>query len=136
MAAVIKRFGSISWDLAADRHNTKALNYITKHEDSLSVDWSKLRGNLWLNPEFGNIRPFAKKCAETPVSPYRRIIMLTPLTSAKWAASYCHGKGQVLALLGRIKFVGHKIGFPKDLMLTVYDQGVPGFKVWDWRSQG
>ena len=63
-----------------------------------------------------------------------RIFLLTPASiGANWFAEHVYGKAHVLALQGRLTFVGHKQPYPKDCILSVY--GVkPGFSVWDWRK--
>jgi phage N-6-adenine-methyltransferase len=141
--AVERRFGDMDIDLAATMGNSVAANWIgpnsQRGSDSLKEDWARqcevsaLR-NMWLNPPYGDIGPWAKKCAETPVlAAHRRIFLLVPLTTANWACDYVHGKALVLGLTPRIKFVGHKTAFPKDLILAVYGER-PGFEVWRWKA--
>lgn len=131
--AVESRFGPIAWDLAASAWNSWGRDgFYDKEQDSLQQDWTLHNGVLWLNPEFGRLKPWACKSLES-AGPGRTILLLTPLTTCNWATEYVWGKGYVIGLNGRVKFVGHKIGFPKDLMLTVYGWGV-GFEVWDWRN--
>src|SRR5574338_761749 len=90
IAAVIKRFGVLNWDLAAEAGNAQAPKFITPEQDSFQVDWDKLGeedlpGNLWLNPPFSNIRPWAQKCAN-----YRgsgRVLFLVPASvGSNWLA--------------------------------------------------
>ena len=134
--AVEERFGHISFDLAAEESNQKAKRWegmwYGEGEDSLKQDWTKHNGLLWLNPEFGNIRPWAKKCVES-MDNGRLILMLTPLSSSCWATEFCHQHAHVIGLNGRIKFVGHKWFFPKDLILSVFGWP-PGFSIWNWRG--
>ena len=103
--------------------------------DSLTRDWTKdLFGALgWLNPEFNDIDPWAKKCFEE-AQKGTRIALLTPLTVANWADKYCHGKALVLGLNPRLVFTGHTQSYPKDLMLTMYNvTEIPRFEVWKWK---
>jgi phage N-6-adenine-methyltransferase len=132
--AVEGRFGPIAFDLAASQWCAWADEYFTAEHDALWQDWLSLRGVLWLNPEFGNLRPWAQKCLSSS-GPGRTIIMLTPFTTANWAVEYVWGKAYVIGLSGRVRFVGHKQGYPKDLMLSVYGMGCVGFEVWDWRKE-
>ncbi len=137
LAAVAARFGARAWDLAATPENAKAPAYLTEKDDSLTCDWSRFRGNLWLNPPFANIAPWAAKCASTDLGGYaRRILFLVPASvGANWFAAHVHRKALVLALQGRLTFEGCDQPYPKDCVLCVYGMGVTGFDVWDWRKE-
>ena len=138
--AVAWRFGKLDFDLAATRENSVVGGDGDLHfgpgsalaNDSLLADWSQLDGNLWLNPPFSDIAKWARKCAGTPTSIYRRIFLFVPLTTANWACDYVHGKALVLGLNPRITFVGHTSAYPKDMMLCVYGEQ-PGFEAWRWK---
>lgn len=139
--ALEARFGKLDFDLAATRENSVAGNDGAHHfgpgstrgEDAGTEDWHGLSGNLWLNPPFARIKPWARRCASTR-SDARRIFLLVPLTTANWACDYVHGQALVLALVPRVKFVGHKTAFPKDMMIAVYG-ATPGFEVWQWKPR-
>ncbi len=138
MRAVERRFGAMHVDLAATRENAQAAVYISKEVDSLTQSWSQLypKGRMWLNPEFSNIGEWAWKCARESVHLKKGglILLLTPASiGANWFANFVHGQALVIALQGRLTFVGHKQPYPKDCMLSVYGM-TPGFEVWDWRK--
>ena len=129
------RFGPIVWDLAATAENcVRGVSYYGPGsicgEDSLLQDWSLLpRGNLWLNPEFGKIAPWAKKSTEGG-----DVNLFVPLSSSKWAARHCWGVGMVYPLFPRIVFKGHTASHPKDMMLVRYGAEVrPGAELWRWK---
>jgi hypothetical protein len=143
MRAVTERFGTVSWDLAATRANKVAPLWLgpgsKDGENSLAVDWAMLPGPAgtvkWLNPEFGNIAPFAKKCAQqAPAEGRGTIVMLVPASvGTGWFSRYVHRRALVLALSPRLTFVGHEHPFPKDLMVCVYGRWVvPAFDTWRW----
>lgn len=137
MCAVMARFGPIAVDLAADAKNAQAEIYYTKERDSLVQPWGALRGNLWLNPPYGEIPLFALKCCATR-RPHGSglILMLTPASiGSNWFADHVHGTAYVLGLRPRLTFVGCDQPYPKDLMLSVYASGdpMPGFGVWRWK---
>lgn len=149
LVAVKRRFG-VEWfdyDLAASALNAKARFYFSEREDSLQQDWAELCGELWLNPPFGRIRPWASKCADTARTwmtwrkdsvilrgtHFGRIFFLVPASvGSEWFARHCHGQSLVLALRGRLTYVGETAPYPKDNVLCVYGEP-PGFEVWDWR---
>ncbi len=137
--AVEDRFGKLNVDLAATFSNTKCNMYLGENskfcEDSLSYDWSNLSGNLWLNPEFKRIKPWAKKASDTRLRGNSKIIILTPASvGTNWFRDYVYRKAKVIFLNGRITFVGEKDSFPKDLMLFVFGL-TPCFDVWQWKKQ-
>lgn len=141
--AVVGRFGPIVWDLAAHAGNTKHENYYSAADDTLVQPWAERHpsGNLWLNPEFGNIEPYAAKCALESRNRHGFIFMLTPASiGTDWFASHTKGKAIVLGLSPRIPFDGMPVnkkgkvdGYPKDLMLSVYGYGLHGFDTWRWK---
>ncbi len=137
ITAVERRWGALHVDLAATVKNTQAAVYISKEINSLVVPWCEHwpNGRMWLNPEFTDLTAWSAKCAQE--APRLRagglIFLLTPASvGANWFANHVHGKAHVIALQGRLKFVGHKQGYPKDCILSVYGEP-PGFSVWDWR---
>lgn len=131
--AVEKRFGPLAWDLAATDENAKAAKFITPDQDSLSRCWSMLSGNMWLNPPFANIEPWAKKCAETILDDSSRILLLTPASvGSEWFRGYVNGRALVLALSPRLTFEGCADPYPKDCIISVYGKP-PGFQCWRWR---
>lgn len=135
MAAIDKRFGIPLWDLAATAENAKCKNFISPEEDSLSREWRSLCGLKWLNPPFDRIGPWAKKCAQLTTD-WRhcghRILFLTPASvGSNWFRDYVHKKALVLALNGRIQFVGTEDPYPKDCMLSCFGFQ-PDFDVWTW----
>ncbi len=137
MRAVERRFGALHVDLAATRQNTQCAEYIDKATDSLGVAWAQNwpRGRMWLNPEFNNIGEWAWKCARECLHLKKGglILLLTPASiGANWFRDYVAPHARVIALNGRLTFVGHKQPYPKDCMLSVYGM-TPGFEVWDWR---
>jgi phage N-6-adenine-methyltransferase len=129
--AVEHRFGVLAHDLAADAHNTRAAHFFDEARDALVQDWTKLKGNLWLNPPFANIAPWAKKCAESG-APGRLIFFLTPAsTGANWFRDHVFDKALVLLLGGRLTFEGCEDPYPKDCILSVFGTR-PGFELWNW----
>jgi hypothetical protein len=46
ISAVVSRFGSLSWDLAACCCNAKAPRFLDEQKNSLTVDWHLLEGGV------------------------------------------------------------------------------------------
>lgn len=154
--AVEKRFGKLTIDLAASADNSKAPVYIPEELDSLTQDWVHAIGDGigWLNPPFGKIEPWAKKCFEwkkvwNDFMTGGNLLFFTPASvGSNWFAEYVEGHALVIPVRPRLVFEGMlpnpKTGkvdpFPKDLMLSVFgDTRGPaspsyGFETWDWRN--
>lgn len=140
IAAVTKRFGDLAFDLAADSSNARAEKFYTKEDNSLVQDWTALRGNLWLNPEFADIDPWAKQCAQSAIwmpehESDRKIFLLTPASvGANWFCEWVYGRARVFFLNGRLTFIGQDDPYPKDCILSVFGLP-PGFEVWRWKPE-
>lgn len=145
IAAVVRRWGPLAYDLAADATNRQAPLYVNELVDSLSLHWLKLGpGNRWLNPPFGNIAPWAKKCSEE-AAPDRRVFLHVPAsTGANWFRDYVWGKAYICFLSGRVTYVGHTTCYPKDTIVAVYGDmttvcRIParrvGAEVWEWLAR-
>lgn len=133
--AVEREFGALVFDLASDGKNNIAPMYYTPAEDSLSQAWSWITGGFaWLNPPYDDIGKWAKK-AYTESLLGTKILMLVPASvGSNWYRDFVYGKAEVRFLNGRLTFVGHKTGYPKDLMLIVYDsERTPSQTIWNWR---
>jgi hypothetical protein len=150
LASVVDLVGApIAWDLAANADNyvTADARYLgpgsKRGADALAVQWHRLPGAsgqlLWLNPPFGDIAPWAAKCAAEAWLG-ASIAMLAPASvGADWFEAYVLGKAEVLALRPRITFVGHRDPYPKDCMIALYRPGAivaPKRKFLTWRWKG
>jgi len=134
--AVENRFGKLICDLAASKENTKCEKFFDEKDNSLNQNWAELypENNLWLNPPFGGIGVWAKKCYEESQKRQGLILFLTPASvGTNWFYDYVHQKAMVLALSPRLVFEGETSSFPKDLMLSCYGMGLKGFDVWKWK---
>jgi phage N-6-adenine-methyltransferase len=133
LASVKRRFDIpfFTWDLAASASNTVASSCYTEAGDSLSRDWNIIADDMWLNPPFADIRPWAEKCAG--YVGHGRIFFLVPAAvGSNWYAQHVHNRALVLLLNGRLSFDG-KNPYPKDCLLAVYGM-TPGYEVWRWRD--
>ncbi len=121
-------------DLAALDVNKVCSFHIGPAEDSLAADWRRkipIGRWAWLNPPYSKIGPWMKKAYQSG----RLIAVLVPASvGSNWWRDYVHGKAWVNFLNGRIQFVGHKAGYPKDLALIVYGLE-PGYDIWTWKTK-
>jgi phage N-6-adenine-methyltransferase len=132
--AVEKRFGKISWDLAASQTNAVCDLWIGEKQNSLLQDWHRLHGLLWLNPPFADIAPWAKKCALEAAKGARIVLLIPAAVGSEWFREHVHPHAFTLALNPRLTFSGETTPYPKDCMLSVFSAGIRGFDVWRWRA--
>lgn len=126
------RFGRMMFDLAADKDNSKCGScFFSIEDDSLSQKWRGY-GNLWLNPPYADIGPWAEKCAVASAAG-AKIFMLVPASvGSNWYMDFVEPYAYVLALNPRLSFDG-KNAYPKDVILACYLHGLTGFKTWRWK---
>lgn len=134
--AVEKRFGPISFDLAASEENKKSPLFFGVIRNSLTQPWHRIQGNLWLNPPFSSITPWAKKCAEESIKGARILFLVPSSTGANWFRDWVWGHAEVYFLNGRLTFEGCSDPYPKDLILAHYHIGPFGLcpYIWDWKK--
>jgi hypothetical protein len=142
MAALVGRFGPITFDLAALAENTQSPNYFapcTGSEgplpfdpkayaiDAFDQDWAKLSTNtfrrfgwtglLWLNSEFGDIPLWAARC----LAEARRganILLLTPASvGANWFSDLIAPYADTYLLKPRLSFIP-KQTYNKDCIVS------------------
>lgn len=137
IAAVVKRFGPLVLDLAADEENAQADLYFDEEMDALKQDWRQApEGNRWLNPPFGMIAKFAEKCKEeaTPECPV--FLHVPSSTGANWFCDYVWQWADVYFLKGRVTYVGHTSPYPKDTIVAKFSGYVGRYReIWDWKNE-
>jgi phage N-6-adenine-methyltransferase len=142
VTAIEGRFDNIAIDLAAHAKNAVAGEFITRRENSLRKDWKKLlKGRMgYLNPPFDPMKPWVEKIVDEAKKETRFVVLCQASIDSAWfwkMFPFC----AVYALSPRIKFVGHKTGFPKPLILCAFNlvgAGVSEWEVghlarWDWK---
>ena len=136
--AVKRKFSVEKWsiDLAADDNNKVVPQYYGKGsclgEDSLVENWASWKGDLWLNPPFGNIELWVRKAYESTQCGSNRIFVLVPASmGSNWFANWVFDKARVILMRPRLSFDGVN-SYPKDLMLLIYGQGWADISLWDW----
>lgn len=131
IVAVERRFGPIVRDLAADRHNARALVYFDEEQNSLAQPWADVEGLQWLNPPFGHLEPWARKLSFAAMAGARIALLVPAAMGANWYAKWIHNQALVLGLHPKPSFDG-KHAYPKDVILAVTGEPV-GFEPWRWK---
>ena len=128
---VERSFGVIALDPAASDKNHACDNYYTEQTDGLVQPWHGLPAGsiVWVNPPYAKIKPWVKKAEETAYFWSQVVVMLVPAAvGSNWWAAHVHQKAAVYFIRPRLKFIGHKQGYPKDLALLVYGAGPPVYR--------
>jgi hypothetical protein len=137
MAAVVGRFGPITFDLAARDYFAPCtgpegpLPFDPKAHgmDAFDHNWSQLSTNrfrrdgfmglLWLNCEFNDIVTWAARCQEE-VRRNANILLLTPASvGANWFSNLIAGDADVYLLKPRLSFIPGQT-YNKDCILSHY----------------
>ena len=133
--ACVREWGPFLVDLAATAKNTMCSDWLGPEspiaEDSLTEVWPKVlrNGTGWLNPPFGNLRPWAAKCREGG-----RIVMLTPSSlGAEWYCDEVQGHALTLVVRPRLTFTGETTPYPKDCAVHLFGFGMVGLGTWRWQ---
>jgi len=146
--AIEKRFGKITFDLAAHSKNYKNDNYFSleKEQDSIKLNWPN--GLNWLNPPFSprpespyDLHNWTKKCKDEIVDNDVTTLLLTPAAvGTNWFRDNVIGFADVYFLNGRLKFLHEDgqepTGVQIDMMVSHYHnaKSKKGIFVWDWRE--
>lgn len=103
-------------------------------DNSLEQPWALGLGWNWCNPPYADITPWAKKAWDERNLGAHTIMLVPASVGARWWRDYVKGKAYITFLQNRIKFVGHKSPFPKDLALLVYAPFLEGGSTyWRWK---
>lgn len=90
---------------------------------------------LWLNPPYANLSPWVQKCASESANGAHIACLVPASVGSNWWRDYVVPHAYILFLNGRLKFVGAKDFYPKDLCLLLYTPFIrSGSATWNWRE--
>jgi hypothetical protein len=127
----------------------KAKVVVTNHDaaayakDAFAHSWHELSltfpaadggpGLLWLNCEFSDIGPWAKRSLFEAGAGANTTLLTPSTTGSNWTCDFVLGQADVYFLKGRLMFDGKNV-FPKDCMLSHFWPGMTGATyIWDWK---
>lgn len=134
------KINEFTWDLAASEANKVSSCYHGPGspfgEDSLLARWAQCVEWMWLNPPYGDIRPWVEKAAMESEDGAHIAMLVPASTGANWWRDHVVNDAYILFLNGRITFVGANAPYPKDTALLLYTPFIrSGSAVWDWRKE-
>lgn len=140
LIAARRRLGIVDFtiDLAATPSNAVVPLYLDEDADALRPDVSWVyEGWNWLNPPFGKIGPWVRKAYEQSQAGARTAVLIPAAVGANWWKSWVEDKAHIIPLNGRLTFIGHTLGYPKDCALLLYGPDiVPGYvNAWRWMDE-
>ncbi len=144
-------FGSLndefgfSFDLACNDQNAKCGQYFTESHDSLSKDWHKIDGWLWLNPPYSPLRPWIEKSQKENRLGAKIVVLCPPIISTRYFSQ--HLPSEIRFICGRNPFLLDGVEMKSntnDSCLLIYDTKVRQPKIQyierqalkEWRACG
>ena len=146
VALIEKQFGvEFLLDLAAGSENTKAPNFLSVFEDSLSLNWKASLEECdnddifpnraaWLNPPFKRAEPWMAKCAEESAKGIKIVSLTLSSLGSNWYRDNVEGKALSFVLRDRVTFVGCDQPYTKELMVSLWGSGMSGLSFWSWKK--
>jgi phage N-6-adenine-methyltransferase len=143
LAAVKNRLNisKFAWDLAASEDNTVTdIGYYDEDADALKQNWKiRIEGNhtavnwAWCNPPYSNLEPWVEKAWRESLEGAHVAMLVPASVGSNWWRDWVRNKAYITYLNNRIKFVGHKHMYPKDLALLLYAPFLDGGScLWRW----
>jgi phage N-6-adenine-methyltransferase len=119
-------------DVAADSTNAVVPFYYDEQTNGLDMPWV-VDGWAWCNPPYSKIRPWVERAYEQSQQGAKIAVLVPAAVGSNWWRDWVHAKAHIHLLNGRIRFVGHTAGYPKDLALLLYAQDrPPKYTIWTW----
>lgn len=113
-------------DAAASADNALCRRYITREQNTLTVEWADLSrdGYVWLNPPYSDITPFVAKAAAEQSNGVGCVMLLPADTSVGWFRQAIDTASEIRFITasvddagrvtgGRIKFLNPLTGMPQ-----------------------
>jgi site-specific DNA-methyltransferase (adenine-specific) len=113
---------NFTYDLAADKFNKKCKFYFSKKDNSLTKDWHKIKGWLWLNPPYGrDVIKWVEKSHNEALKGAKIIMLIFAKTDTKYFHNYIYNKYEIEFLKGRLKFGNSKNNAPYGNMIVKFE---------------
>lgn len=121
---------NFTFDLACNKENAKCINFYTEIDDSLSRDWHKIDGWLWLNPPYSPLRPWIEKAQKENELGAKIVILCPPIISSRYFQKWL--PSEIRFILGRVPFIfnGKEVkSNTHDSCLLIYDTKIRQSKI-------
>lgn len=105
-------------DPCATAKNAKCVNYVTKEQDGLSLNWGGQR--VFCNPPYSQISKWVEKCYREGIKDNTLVVMLIPSrTETRYFHNFIYKRSEIRFVKKRIKFSGavHNAPFPSMIVI-------------------
>ena len=113
---------NFTYDLACNDKNRKTTRGFTEDQDSLSKDWSKLNGWLWLNPPYSPLKPWIEKAQSENEKGAKIVVLCPPIITTRYFKQ--HLPSEIRFIVGRVPFLLNGVEMKSntnDSCLLIYD---------------
>lgn len=113
---------NFTFDLACNVENAKCAKFYTEIENSMTQDWSKLEGWLWLNPPYSPLKPWIVKAQEENKKGAKIVVLCPPILSSRYFQK--HLPSEIRFIVGRVPFILDGVEMKSnthDSCLLIYD---------------
>lgn len=113
------------FDLACNEKNKKTQFGFTENENSLTQDWHKIDGWLWLNPPYSPLKPWIKKAQDENKKGAKIVVLCPPIISTRYFQD--HLPSEIRFIVGRVPFILDEVEMKSntnDSCLLIYDTKV------------
>jgi phage N-6-adenine-methyltransferase len=113
---------NFTFDLACLPENRKCKKGFTEQDDSLSKDWHKADGWLWLNPPYSPLKPWIQKAQKENALGAKIVVLCPPIITTRYFRERL--PSEIRFVLGRVPFLlnGKEMkGNTMDSCLLIYD---------------
>ncbi len=117
--------GPIFFDPCTTPENPcKAVHFVTEEDNGLDGDWPGGERSIYVNPPYGDLKPWMAKCDKQVKENECFVFMLAPFRPhRRWFVEYA--RGYTVVSLAPFAFKGRKQAFPAPLCLICYNGTVP-----------
>jgi len=112
-------------DLACNSDNAKVSKCFTEQDDSLTQNWHKIDGWLWLNPPYSPLKPWIVKAQQENAKGAKIVVLCPPIITSRYFQN--HLPSEIRFIVGRVPFLLNGVEMKSntnDSCLLIYDTKV------------
>ena len=112
-------------DLACNSDNAKVSKCFTEKDDSLTQNWHKIDGWLWLNPPYSPLKPWIVKSQQENAKGAKIVVLCPPIITSRYFQN--HLPSEIRFIVGRVPFLLNGVEMKSntnDSCLLIYDTKV------------
>lgn len=104
----VKRRQWIDVDLAASHQNALLGVYLTRDDDALQQDWSRIGNAGWCNPPYSGVDPWLEKAIDEATKGFTTVMLLpAPNGEDRYGRFVLEQASEIIFITGRLAFIDH-----------------------------